>query len=280
MHSASEPQPENYSRTYIYKPVLMANSRSQDPQARRFPSAPSLQQLPSGEEVSEILQQMCGEISRTTTAEIVEVANSAAPRNKLQDLLPVYFYSWQLQSPDAVIICLLLNYFILWRDGREDRQAFEEYIERLKTRVAELEKKPDASQSEIRKTKAELEETDPEINRLTKQVQDLKMENEKLQSAHDEVSACPSVIPAWLKLLYSLYALYTVVVVFTFCHVVDCMRAHFSASSSFSAFTSSYLMANAVSVSECQFILWYYFPCSSATSTTSGLSTMNHLSKR
>ena len=202
MHSASEPQPENYSCTC--KLVLMANSRSaiQDPRARCFLSPASLQQLPSGQEVSDILQQMCGEISQTTTAEMVEVANSAAPRNKLQDLLPVYFYSWQLRSPEAVIIHLLLHYFILWRDRdgserREDRQAFEEYIERLKTRVAELEKKLDASQSEIRKTKAELEETEPEVNRLTKQVQNLKMENEKLQNAHDEVSACPSVIPAW-----------------------------------------------------------------------------------
>ena len=205
MHSASEPQPENYSRTC--KLVLMANSRSviQNPRARCFLSPASLQQLPSGQQVSDILQQMCGEISQTTTAEIVEVANSAAPRSKLQDLLPVYFYSWQLQSLEAVIIYLLLNYFILWRDRdgserREDRQALEEYIERLKTRVAELEKKLDASQSEIHKTKAELKEPDPEpffINRLTKQVQDLKMENKKLQSAHDEVSACPSVIPAW-----------------------------------------------------------------------------------
>ena len=190
MYSASEPQPENYSCTC--KLVLMAN-----PRARCFlsPASLQLQQLPSGQQVSDILQQMCGEISQTTTAEMVEVANSAAPRSKLQDLLPVYFYSWQLQSSEAVIIHLLLHYFILWRDRdgserREDRQALEEYIERLKTRVAELEKKLDASQSEIRKTKAELEETEPEVNRLTKQVQDLKMENEKLQNAHDEVSAC------------------------------------------------------------------------------------------
>ena len=175
-------------------------------------NSPELQ-LPSAQEVSEILQQMCGEISQTTTAEIVEVANSAAPRNKLQELLPVYFYSWQLQSLEAVIIHLLLHYFILWRDRdgserREDRQALEEYIERLKTRVAELEKKLDASQSEIRKTKAELEEPDPEINRLTKQVQDLQMKNEKLQSADDEVSACPCICHSSLAeiTLYSLYA--------------------------------------------------------------------------
>ena len=34
----------------------------------------------------------------------------------------------------------------------------------------------------------ETREPHPEIDRLTKQVQDLKMKNEKLQSAHDEVS--------------------------------------------------------------------------------------------
>lgn len=133
---------------------------------------------------------MCAEISQTTTAKMVEVANSATSQSKLQNLLPVYFYSWRLQSPEAVIIHLFLHYFILWQDSsemRRERQAFEEYIERLKTRVADLEKKLDASQSEIHKTKAELE-TDPEINRLTKQVQDLKLENERLQNAHDEVS--------------------------------------------------------------------------------------------
>ena len=131
-------------------------------------------QLPSGKEVSEVLQQMCGEISQSTTAEIVEIANSAS---KLQDLMPIYFYSWQLRSPEAVITHLLLHYFILWRDCselRRDRQVFEEHIECLKGRVGELE---------------ESREPDPEISRLTIQVQDLKMKNEKLQTSHDEVSS-------------------------------------------------------------------------------------------
>ena len=157
-----------------------------DTNSRRSSSPASLQLLPSGQEVSEILQQMCGEISQTTTAEIVEVANSAASRSKLQDLLPVYFYSWQLKSPEAVIIHLLLNYFILWRDGsemRRDRRAFEEHIERLKSRVAELEEKGEPNQ---------------EINKLMKKLQDLKLQNERLQKAHDEVSMCVclNVLPA------------------------------------------------------------------------------------
>ena len=164
-----------------------ATPADNDTSSQRSPSPASLQLLPNGQEVSEILQQMCGEISHTTTAEIVEVANSAASGNKLQDLLPVYFYSWQLQSPEAVIIHLLLKQ---WRDSserRRDRRAFEEHSERLKARVAELEKKLYESRNEVNRVTTELEESEPEINRLMKQVQELQLQNEKLQSAHKEV---------------------------------------------------------------------------------------------
>ena len=165
-----------------------ATPADNDTSSRRSPSSASLQQLPRGQEVSEILQQMCGEISQTMTAEIVEVANSAA--SQLQDLLPVYFYSWQLKSLEAVIIHLLLNQ---WRDKserRRNRRAFEEHSERLKARVAELEKKLYESRNEVNRVTAELEESEPEINRLMKQVQELQLENEKLQSAHNEVCVC------------------------------------------------------------------------------------------
>ena len=163
--------------------ILMASESSTTPRRTRITNPPSLQQLPSGQ-VSEILQQMCEDISQTTTAEMVEIANSAAPRSKLQDLLPVYFYSWQLKSHKAVIIHLLLNYFILWRDGsemRRDRRAVEEQIERLKCRLAELEK-------------MRAREPEPDINRLIKKIQDLKLENERLQRALNEVgvSVCLS----------------------------------------------------------------------------------------
>ena len=149
---------------------------------------------------------MCGEISQTTTAEIVEVANSTASQSKLQELLPVYFYSWQLQNLEAVIIHLLLSYFVLWRDGsemRRDRQAFKEHIARLKNRVAELEKNRDPnlkehserhdSRNEVNRVTAELEESEPEINRRMKQVQELQLQNEKLQIAHNEVCVRLSV---------------------------------------------------------------------------------------
>ena len=168
---------------------------------RRFPSL----QL-QDPEVSETLEQMCRAISQTTTEEMVEVANSATctSQSKLQELLPVYFYSWRLQSLEAVIIYLLLHYFILWQDSsekrREDRQAFEEYIERLKIRVAELEEKLYESRTEACQMKAELDKMraqkpDPEMSRLLKQVQNFRLENEKMERAHDEVGVlvCMSV---------------------------------------------------------------------------------------
>ena len=62
--------------------------------------------------------------------------------------------------------------------GQGVSEIFEEYIERLKCRVAALEK---------------MRKQDPDIIMLKKQVHDLKLENERLQRALNEVSACPSV---------------------------------------------------------------------------------------
>ena len=68
--------------------------------------------------------------------------------------------------------------------------------------MAELEKKLYESRTEVHQLKAELEERrepDPEMTRLIKQVQVLKLENEKLLCARDEVSVrlsvCPSDVP-------------------------------------------------------------------------------------
>ena len=170
--------------------VRTATPADDDTSSRRSPTPASLQLLPSGQEVSKILQQMCREIWQTTTAEIVEVANSAASQSKLQDLLPVYFYSWQLKSLEAVIIHLLLKQ---WRDSserRRDRRAFAEHSERLKGHVAELEKRLYESRNEVNRVTAEQEESESEIDRLMKQVQELQLQNEKLQCAHNEVCVC------------------------------------------------------------------------------------------
>ena len=48
---------------------------------------PPCLQLSSGKEVFEILQQMYGQVSQSTTAEIVEIANFADSESKLRDLI-------------------------------------------------------------------------------------------------------------------------------------------------------------------------------------------------
>ena len=58
---------------------------------------------------------------------------------------------------------------------------------KLKGRVAELEKKLYDSRIEVNRVTTELEESEPEINRLMKQAQELQLQNEKLQSAHNEI---------------------------------------------------------------------------------------------
>ena len=80
-----------------------------------------------------------------------------------------------------MVICLLLKQ---WRDNserRQDRRAFEVNNERLRGRVAELERKLYESRNEVHRVTAELGESEPEINRLTTQVQDLTLQNDKLQ---------------------------------------------------------------------------------------------------
>ena len=79
-------------------------------------------------------------------------------------------------------------------EWREVKEAFEEYIEQLKSRVAELEKSLYESRTEVHQMKAELEERrepDPEIMRPMEQVQALRLG--KSQCAHDEVSVSSAV---------------------------------------------------------------------------------------
>ena len=118
------------------------------------------------------------------------------PRANYRSFCLCIFTRGGCRAPRQLYIHLLLHYFILWQDSsekrREDRQAFEEYIERLKIRVAELEKKLYESRTEVCQMKAELDKMraqkpDPEINRLMKQVQNFRLEKEKMQRAHDEV---------------------------------------------------------------------------------------------
>lgn len=134
-------------------------------------------------ETGEMLERSCSEMSQETTTELLDVANSTEALRKIEELLPVYFYSWQLQSPQAVIVYLLLRCFILRRDYtelRRDRLAFEEHIERLKSRIGELEE-------EVANGETVGPRNERELGQLARQVEALTAKNENLQHAHDEV---------------------------------------------------------------------------------------------
>ena len=89
-----------------------------------------------------------------------------------------------------MIIHLLLKQ---WRDSSErsrERRAFEVNNERLRGRVAEMERKLCESRDEVHRLRvtANVEGSEPEINRLTTQVQDLTLQYEtESKSAHNKV---------------------------------------------------------------------------------------------
>lgn len=142
--------------------------------------SPSL--LPNQGEVGELLERICSDVSDATTAEIVDLANCEESQEKLRDLLPVYFYSWQVKSPEAIMIYLLLHCFILKRDGnelRQDKKDFEKHIERLKNRLGELEERCAENGS--------ADGSAVEASRLATRIDELTRENVKLQQSRDEV---------------------------------------------------------------------------------------------
>ena len=154
---------------------------------------------------NEILEQTCGEMSDATTSEMVEIANSTEAQQCVEDLLPVYFRTWQLHSTESIMVFMLLNYFILKRDCTElksDRTSFEDHIEKLKNRVAQLEE-ANASLEHLRKLEDKKrrspdnceqslanscsQEDGRTVERLTQQLKELMTENRKLQRTQEEV---------------------------------------------------------------------------------------------
>ena len=161
----------------------MATRSCNSTTASRSAASPSSLVVVRLEETGELLEQTCGEISDATTTELIEVANSVAAQRKMQDLLPVYFHSWQLQSPESIMVFLLLSYFVLKRECtglKRDRQSFEDHIESLKTRVGELEQ----DLTTVSATAA-----NKPVHSVGK-LKELQDRNTKLQKAQDEVSVC------------------------------------------------------------------------------------------
>ena len=129
-------------------PIGFGRSRSFSTGARSNRASTS-RLLPSAE-VADMLQLSASRVSEATSSELnssrlVELSNSAPAQAKLsEELLPVYFYSWQLNGPQAVIAFLLLHLLVLWREGEEasqERRVYHEHAAMLKTRISELERR-------------------------------------------------------------------------------------------------------------------------------------------
>ena len=153
--------------------------------------------IPTVGESTAILSEVCCELSKATSPEMVELANNPGPQRSLtQDLLPLYFYSWELKSPIAVLVNLLLHCFVYQRDIlelREGRRAFEDHIQGLKEKIAsyETELKEMKLRNGLRPCTATGQEKicyhGDEVERLQNEMAALRDENLRLQSSYDEV---------------------------------------------------------------------------------------------
>lgn len=144
------------------------------------------------EEVEEILQVSAQSISQQTSCNastLVQLSNSSESQEKLKDLLPVYFYSWNLTNSHSIIVYLLLHYFLVKQDHHEmvsAKQLYEEHIARLKSRMSDLEERLTKSSLALA-TATGGPQNSAELVRLRRQVEQLISENDQLRRTNDEV---------------------------------------------------------------------------------------------
>lgn len=143
--------------------------------------------LPGDAETGELLEQICTQLSEETTAELVDIANSTVVQQRMQDMLPIYFYSWKLREPAAIIIYLLLQFFLVKRDSSyltKEKEECETHIYELKQKIGDLEEQLRAKTPPINS-----ESKSVEISKLEKEVEQLSLHNQQLQNTKAEVGA-------------------------------------------------------------------------------------------
>ena len=153
-------------------------------------------------EMHEVLQLSSSQVSQATAsnaAMLVQLSNSDKSHERLQQLLPLYFYSWNLTDLHSVVVFLLLHYFLLRKEHKETLGAkglYEEHIALLKSRMSDLEDKLSNSQQSgsgsrngngnMRKLASD-DHLASEVERLRGQVESLQCENVQLRRSNDEV---------------------------------------------------------------------------------------------
>lgn len=165
------------------RPGSRASSRCSSPQS---PRRRRNERLPPVNDVGATLQNTVEDLIQRDlldTGVVVELANSKEAQQKLEDLLPIHFYSWRLKNVEAALVYTLLHMFVLLQQYSEvvrERGVYEDYISQLKARVLQLE---DDRQPEGRSRDHDREE----LARLRRENAELRQDKAKLQASQNEV---------------------------------------------------------------------------------------------
>ena len=183
-------------------PGSQPGSRSSSPQRTRRRNG----RLPPASAVGATLQSTVEDLLQgdlLDTGVVVDLANSQEANQKLEELLPIHFYSWRLENVEASFIYTLLHVFVLLRQYAEmvaERGVYEDYISQLKTRVSQLE----GGSRDLSHDERE------EVAMLRRENAALHQQNAKLEASQNEVSYI-MILPFWWPrftqmCLYKLYS--------------------------------------------------------------------------
>ena len=212
--SSTEDQPQPPSSSSSILPVggaagaslSLPASTATAQQLTNFPF--TARELLREDEMHEVLQLSSSQVSQATASNasaLVQLSNSEKSHERLQQLLPLYFYSWNLTDAHSVIVFLLLHYFLLKREHGEVLGAkgmYEEHIALLKSRMSDLEEKlfnshshsgsgSGSNSSSPRNGNVTGGDCDQalarEVESLRNQVASLRVENDQLKHSNEEV---------------------------------------------------------------------------------------------
>ena len=203
--SSTEDQPSSLPAVAGASSLATSTQQLEQAQLASFPF--TTRELLREDEMHEVLQLSSSQVSQTTASNasaLVQLSNSEKSHERLQQLLPLYFYSWNLTDAHSVIVFLLLHYFLLRREHKEVLGAkgiYEEHIALLKSRMSDLEEK--LSNSHSQSGSGSSSNSSPrngniaggdhdqaltrEIGSLRNQLASLRLENEQLKHSNEEV---------------------------------------------------------------------------------------------
>lgn len=149
----------------------------------------------SSSEVSDILQLTARHFSRAAqspNSSLVQKANDKEILEKVEEIVRTHFHPLNLTSLPAIIIYLLLNYFLLQREKREISSAkklYEEHIALLKEKSSELEDRLRESRRESSRSPSSTSSMDSchDCEETMQKLASVSREFDRLKQSYDEV---------------------------------------------------------------------------------------------